>query len=88
MTISSCPAYTLWMDHFVKGLEKFMGRATIPDLALDMRVMVTVMNNWEVEWNQKTDLVERRDICFLGLFLIAGVVAGLRGYEIMFMDLF
>jgi len=88
MMISSCPAYTLWMEHFVKGLEKFMGRATIPDLALDMKVMVAVMNNLEIEWNQKTDLAERRDICFLGLFLIAGVVAGLRGYEIMFMDLF
>ena len=49
MMISSCPAYTLWMKDFVKYLEKFMGRATILNLELDMKVMVAVMNNLEVE---------------------------------------
>ena len=88
MMVSICPAYNLWMEYFVKGLENFMGRVTIPDLALDMKVIVVVMKNLEAEWIQEEDLIERRDIYFMNLFLIAGVVVGLRGYEIMFMDLF
>lgn len=49
MIVSICPAYNLWMEYFVKGLEKFMGRVTIPDLALDMKVIVVVMKNLEAE---------------------------------------
>ena len=86
MMISTCPAYTLWMNHFVKGLEKNMGKATILDLIFDMKDVVAVMKNLEVELIQDEDLAERREICFLGVFLIVGIVTSLRDYAIMFMD--
>ena len=43
MTVSRCPAYCVWFEYFMKGLEKFMSRETRPDLALDIKVTFRVM---------------------------------------------
>ena len=42
--ITRCPVYSNWYDHFIKRLEKFMERYAKQYLALDMRVMVLVMD--------------------------------------------
>ena len=64
ITILACPAYTLWQENFVKGFERFMERLTILDLALDMKIMVVIINNLKTDWNHEKDLQARRRIIF------------------------
>ena len=42
--ITMCPVYSNWYDNFMKVLEKFMGKDTKQDLALDMNVIVLVID--------------------------------------------
>ena len=64
-----------------------MGRETRPDLALDIKVMFRVMELLEDNWRTTLDEEERRFLSFTGLFLIVGLLAGLRGCDLMFMNL-
>ena len=87
MTVSRCPAYCVWFDLLMKGLEKYMDRETRPDLALNIKVMIRVMKLLEDDWRTTLDEEELRFLSFTGLFLIVGLLVGLRGYKLMCMDL-
>ena len=64
-----------------------MDRETRPDLALNIKVMIRVMKLLEDDWRTTLDEEEPRFLSFTGLFLIVGLLVGLRGYKLMFMDL-
>ena len=75
---SSLTSISNWYEYFVNELETFMERYTKQDLALDMRVMVLVMDYIDAQWLIEIDMKERSFLTLMGLFILVGVMAGLR----------
>ena len=67
--ITNFPVYSNWHEHFIKGLEKFMGRDTKQDLALDMKVIVLVMKYIEEQRLLEMDIKEKRFLILIGLVI-------------------
>jgi len=76
--LSSLTSISNWYEYFVNELETFMERDTKQDLALDMRVMVLVMDYIDAQWLIEMDMKERSFLTLMGLFILVGVMAGLR----------
>ena len=76
--LSSLTSISNWYEYFVNELETFMERDIKQDLALDMRVMVLVMDYIDAQWLIEMDMKERSFLTLMGLFILVGVMAGLR----------
>ena len=52
---TTCLIYSIWYEIFMKCLE-IMGRETLPDLKLYMKVIILVMENLNQEWSKGNDV--------------------------------
>ena len=60
----------------MKGLGKYMDRETRPDPAVNIKVMIRVMELLEDDWRTILDEEEPWFLSFTGLFLIVGLLVG------------
>ena len=83
----SCPTYGYWYQRFSVGLHKRMGDVVKSDYAVTSEIVKELLEQLDSEWEVASCDSERKRIADMGLVIAAGFLCGLRGEEIMKVDL-
>jgi hypothetical protein len=87
-TESASPTNLDWFKRFMRGCHKRMGDIWIPDRALTIRELLCCQTLLENDWDLfKGDEHGRLKTALTAVSMIEGFAAGLRGEEIVRMDL-
>ena len=89
MWISTSVSHQFWFSRFMVGIHKRVGEVRRQDEAFTIEVIQEVKRLLEVEWNgvHKGSAEERRKIAELGVWFIVGFCCGMRGEEMMLIEL-
>jgi hypothetical protein len=88
MFTTPCPTYGYWYQRFKLGLHKRTGDVVRPDFVVTMEVVNVLLNGLEEEWNDAANWEARAQIVGeISFILVAGYCCGLRGEEIVKIDL-
>jgi hypothetical protein len=79
-----CPTYGYWYQRFSQGLHKRMEDVVKSDYAVTSGIIRELLDS---EWEASTGGLERKRIANMGLVLSTVFLCGLRGEEIMKVDL-
>ena len=82
-----CPTYGYWYQRFSVGLHKRMGDVVKSDYAVTSEIVKELLEQLDSEWEVASCDSERKRIADMGLVIAAGFLCGLRGEEIMKVDL-
>jgi hypothetical protein len=82
-----CPTYGYWYQQFSLGLHKRMGDVVRSDYAVTLALVKELLEQLSSEWTVSVNARERKRIADMGFLLSAGFLCGLRGEEIMKVDL-
>jgi hypothetical protein len=83
-----CPTYRYWYQRFSRGLHKRTGDVVRSDYAVTLEIMKELLEqlNSECEASMTTEQ-EKKRIANMGLLLSVGFLCGLRGEELMKIDM-
>ena len=86
---TECPTYGSWFDRFMLGVHKRMGDQSRPQQAVSEDIVRGLLDAMEQEWGDtdETDEKLRWSLATFAVILLAGYLLGLRGEEIMLVDL-
>jgi hypothetical protein len=84
---TNCKVYGDWYERFMMGVHSRMGDQNEPDTAISIDVLHEMLKRLEVRVILSTDKFERAECIDLGFFLVAGFSGGLRGEEVVKLDL-
>ena len=84
---TNCPTYGYWFERFILGCHKRMGDYVVTDFALSKILFYELMVQLEFDWKSTRDADLLLDIEKFSLILISGFLCGLRGEEIMKVDI-
>ena len=86
---TDCPTYGTWFDRFMLGAHKRMGDQSRPQQAVSEDIMYELMNRMETDWKQSgvNSTESQWKLCRLAAIFLTGYLLGLRGEEIMLIDL-
>jgi hypothetical protein len=85
--LERCPTNSLLFTMFMKGCEKRMGRVVRQDAALSIPVLLTILDNLELDLKSaSTTMLRKRDVVLLGSFLTIGFCDALRGNEVFLVE--
>jgi hypothetical protein len=82
-----CPTYGYWYQRFSTGLHKRMGDVVKSDYAVTSEIVKELLDQLDSEWEAATSDAEKKRIADMGFLIAAGFLCGLRGEEIMKVDL-
>jgi hypothetical protein len=82
-----CPTYGYWYQRFSLGMHKRMGDVVRSDYAVTSLIVKELLEQLDSEWETSKNEKERKRIADMGLLISAGFLCGLRGEEIMKIDL-
>jgi hypothetical protein len=85
--VTTCPSYGYWFERFMKGVHKRMGEEVRSDFALSIQVLHRILGHLDKEWTEARTVVIRQAVVELAMFLVAGFGLGLRGEEVVKMDI-
>ncbi len=87
--ISTTISHQFWFSRFMMGIQKRVGEVRRQDEAFTIRVLEEIQIQLEVEWNQseEKDKAGRRRIAELGTSFIGGFCCGMRGEEMLLLEL-
>jgi hypothetical protein len=86
--IINSPTNTLWFKRFMKGCHNIMGDVWCPDRPLTMREALACQRILEDDWQVfENDPVRRLKTVVAGVTIVGGLGGGLRGQEIIRVDL-
>ncbi len=71
----------------MKGVHKRMGEEVRSDFALSIQVLHRILGHLDKEWTEARTVVIRQAVVELAMFLVAGFGLGLRGEEVVKMDI-
>jgi hypothetical protein len=77
-----------WFSRFMEGLHKRVGEIRMPDKILGIEEVHAIDRTLEREFKHARTRTERKRISEMGTWLIGGVCTGLRGEEMLLIDLF
>lgn len=83
---TTCPTYGYWFERFMRGCHKRMGDKVVQDVALSKKLFLALLTHLEEDWEAATNDTDRDVLCEFAAILITGFLCGLRGEEIMKMD--
>ena len=86
--VSNNPTYGMWWETFLSGMHNRMGDDVRPDLAISLKVMGAMPRFMKLDYNEAIGRREKDKIAAFAMFSIAGYLGGLRGEEIVKLDLF
>ena len=86
--VSNSPTYGMWWEKFLSGMHNRMGDDIRPDLAISLKVMGVMLRFMELDYNKAIGRREKDKIVAFAMFSIAGYLGGLRGEDIVKLDLF
>lgn len=88
MIVSSSPSNSIWFKSFMMGFHKRVGDLSLPDKAVSIELMCSLMNRFEEQWEAaKEKRFEEQDVILPALFALVAYVGILRGKEVPLMDL-
>jgi hypothetical protein len=85
--VTDCPTYGYWFSRFMRGVHKRMGEEVRSDYALSVQVLHKILGNLNVRWAEATSIPRRKEIVEIALFLVFTFCLGLRGKEVVKMDI-
>jgi len=80
LTVTECPTYGDWFEHFMRGMHKRMGEISRPDRALGLDVLKEIFCWLEREWNHP--LTNKMKLAREGAFYLIMYCCVLRGEEV------
>ena len=90
MHTSTSTTNTLWFGKFYEGCHQRMGDQPQPDRAISIEELLLVLKFLETEYTnaeKEQQLRTQTKIACTGLFVTAGFLGGLRGEEVLLMEL-
>jgi hypothetical protein len=87
MFTTPCPTYGYWYQRFNLGLHKRMGDVVRSDFAVTAGIINALLNGLDEEWNDAPNWKMRLETVEMAFVLVSGYCCGLRGEEIMKIDL-
>lgn len=84
---TSCPTYGYFFERFVLGCHKRMGDVVVTDFALSKPIFIELVKQLELDWTEATTDGERDLVAEFAGLLIIGYLLGLRGEEIVKVDI-
>ena len=87
MFTTPCPTYGYWYQRFNLGLHKRMGDVVRSDFAVTSEIINALLVTLNEEWEDAISLEARAKISEMAFVLVAGYCCGLRGEEIVKIDL-
>ncbi len=79
---SNCPTLSIFFEKFMKGLEKRMGRMVKRDKALDVKILMAILRNYDNELSDpKTSTARKRFVTAVMAYMCLTFSGGLRGGE-------
>ena len=87
--ISTAVSHQFWFSRFMIGIHKRVGEVRRQDEAFTIEIIQEVKKLLEMEWTglAAEDLVERKRVAEMGVWFIVGFCCGLRGEEMMLIEL-
>jgi hypothetical protein len=82
--VTKCPTYSLWFEHFVKGMHSRMGYdRTRPDVVIWTKVMHEVIKRINIDFIESERDFDERYYERAGLLFLGAYLGSLWGKEIM-----
>jgi hypothetical protein len=85
--ISSVATHQFWYSRFVHGVHKRVGEVRKPDEIITIDVLHAIDKILESEWRSATTQDQKRRICEMGAWMMGGFCTGLRGEEMLLVDM-
>jgi hypothetical protein len=87
--VTKAPTQKFWFSRFIEGLHKRVGEIRMPDKILSIEEVHAIDRVLEREWKHVRTKADRKRISGeMGTWIIGGVCTGLRGEEMILIDLF
>lgn len=83
---TDCPTYGYWFERFMLGCHKRMGDYTVTDYALSKEILMELLEDLEFDYQRAETDAEKDEIVWFANLLVIGFLNGLRGEEIMKVD--
>jgi hypothetical protein len=84
---TTCPSYGYWLERFMRGVHKWMGKEVRSDFALLINVLHRILGHLDQEWCGATTIESRKLIIKITMFLVSAFCLGLRGKEVVKLDI-
>jgi hypothetical protein len=85
--ISSVATHQFWYSRFIHGVHKRVGEVRKPDEIITIDVLHEVDKILEREWAASTTPKAKRRIAEMGAWMMGGFCTGLRGEEMLLVDM-
>jgi hypothetical protein len=86
--VTKASTQKFWFSRFMEGVHKRVGEIRMPDKILAIEEVHAIDRMMEVEWKHAKSKTERKRVSEMGTWIIGGVCTGLRGEEMLLIDLF
>ena len=86
--ISSSATHQFWYSRFMHGVHKRVGEVRKPDEIVSIDVLHAVDRILENEWKGAKTHDQKRRTCEMGAWMMGSFCTGLRGEEMLLIDLF
>jgi hypothetical protein len=87
MFISGSVTHKFWFSRFMGGVHKRVGQVRKPDRVLTIDIIHAVDRILESNWENARNADERKRISEMGAWIIGGFCTGLRGEEMLLIEL-
>jgi hypothetical protein len=85
--ISNVATHQFWYSRFMHGVHKRVGEVRKPDEIITIDVLHAVDKILEMEWANAKSSEQKRRICEMGAWMMGGFCTGLRGEEMLLVDM-
>jgi hypothetical protein len=85
--ISNVQTHTFWFCRFMEGLKRRTGEIIKRDELITIDVLHALDDLMEKDWNVATTIKQMKRIAEIGVILVAGFCSGIRGEELLIVDL-
>ena len=87
MWISNVVSHQFWFSRFMSGIHKRVGQIRKPDKEMSIEVLHAADHILEAEWSNSRTTSQRKRITERGVWFVGGFCTGLRGDEMMLIEL-
>jgi hypothetical protein len=87
MWISGVVTHSFWFTRFMEGLHKQVGEVRHQDKPITIEVLHELDRILEAEWQQAKLPSQKRQVAEMGTWFIVGFCSGLRGEEMLLVEL-
>jgi hypothetical protein len=85
--ISEVPTHSFWFTRFMTGIHWRVGEVRKQDEPITIGVLKVIEDLLEGDWRRATTLGQKRRIAEMGVWFVCGFCTGLRGEEMVLIEL-